>query len=180
MKKLSIRSLVLGGILVAFSVVLSRFTSIRFSIGGVENVRFGLGTLPIMLSGILFGPLMGAVVGILADILGMLVSSMGTFMPQFTFVSMLYGFIPPLLVFPFQYSLFQTKVTYRLRVYLGIILGQLIPQWLFLPYFQLTLFKTPYTVSLPPRLVTVPIQIVACILILPMLLRYVNDYSKGK
>jgi ECF transporter S component (folate family) len=180
MKKLNVRNLATCGLLIAFSVVLSRFASFRFAIGGVENIRFGLGTLPIMLSGILFGPIFGGLVGICADLLGMVVSPMGAYMPQFTFVSMLYGVIPPLFCFPFQFSSYKTQMSYRLRVYFGIFLGQAIPQLLFLPYFQLILFKVPYTLSFIPRLITVPIQFLVSLLVFSFLLRVFKESISGR
>lgn len=175
MKKFSIRTLAICGVLVAFSIVLSRFASFRFSFGGVENIRFGLGTLPIMLAGIMYGPLLGGMVGIIADLAGFFISHMGAYMPHFTFVSMMYGFIPPLFCFPFQLNLYRNRLSYRLRVYLGIFLGQVIPQLLFLPYYQLILFKTPYTVSFIPRLFTVPIQFLICTLVITSLLRVLKE-----
>lgn len=159
------------GLLIGFSVVLGRFASFRISFAGVENIRFGLGTLPIVLAGILFGPLWGALVGIFADIIGFFASPMGAFMPQFTFVSMLYGFIPPLLCYPFRLKTYKTKLSYRLRVYIGVLLGQIIPQWIFLPYFQHILFKVPYPVSLYPRFITVPIQTLISLLLISFLIR---------
>jgi riboflavin transporter len=178
--KINIRILAICGLLIAFSVILSRFASFRLSFAGIENIRFGLGTLPIMLAGILFGPLIGGLVGIVSDIIGFMASPMGAYMPHFTFVSMLYGFIPALFCFPFRFVSFQTRFIYRLRVYVGVFLGQVIPQLLFLPYFQYILFKVPFTVSFYPRLITVPIQFLVSLLVLSFLLRVIKESFLGR
>jgi len=180
MKKINVRMITVCALMIAFSVVLTRFASFRFSFGGIENFRLGIGTLPIMLAGILFGPIVGGLVGIASDLLGMLVSPMGPFMVHFTFVSMLYGFIPPLFCFPFQYANYKAQLTYRMRVYLGILLGQVIPQMLFIPYFQLTLFKIPYSVSLTPKFFTVPIQFLAISLLISVLIKPLIEIKSGK
>jgi riboflavin transporter len=178
--KINIRILASCGLLIAFSVIFSRFASFRLSFAGIENIRFGLGTLPIILAGILFGPLMGGLVGIISDLIGFMASPMGAYMPHFTFVSMLYGFIPPLFCFPFQFVSFQTKLIYRFRVYIGVFLGQVIPQLLFLPYFQHILFKVPYSVSFFPRLFTVSVQFLLCLLVLSFLLRIFKKSLLGR
>lgn len=172
---MNVRLITICGVLIAFSIVLSRFASFRLTIAGVENIRFGLGTLPIMLAGILFGPLIGGLVGIISDVLGFVISPKGIYMPQFTFVSMMYGFFPGLFCFPFQIKAFQTKFVYRLRVYVGILLGQIIPQWLFLPYYLHILFQIPYKLSLFPRLITTSIQFLICLLLLTALLKIVKE-----
>ncbi|MEI6157806.1 MAG: folate family ECF transporter S component, partial [Atribacterota bacterium] len=92
--KAETRSVVLQGLLIALGVILTRFASIRVSIGGIEGIRIGVGTLPIMMAGILMGPLSGSLVGCLVDIIGYALNPMGPYMPHFTLTAALYGFIP--------------------------------------------------------------------------------------
>ena len=61
----SVRTLVMLALLVAMSIVFSRVLSISTGF-----VRFNLGSLPVLLAGILFGPWAGFVVGMVADIIG--------------------------------------------------------------------------------------------------------------
>lgn len=89
-KQFSTKILVSSAILAAISIVLTR----AFSIMLTENLRIGLGTLPIMLSGFMFGPFAGAITGIVADIVGVMINPMGTFHFGFTLSSMLQGLIP--------------------------------------------------------------------------------------
>ena len=81
-------------LLVALSIILARFLSLRISIGGVEGIRIGFSDFPLILTGILFGPWWGALAGITADIIGYLLSPMGPYMPHFTLTSGLKGFLP--------------------------------------------------------------------------------------
>ena len=61
----SVRILTTMALLIAMSIVFSRVLSISTGF-----VRFNLGSLPVLLAGILFGPWAGFVVGMLADIIG--------------------------------------------------------------------------------------------------------------
>ncbi len=156
-----IQKLVYCGILIALSIILSRFASIRFAFGGVENIRVGFGAFPILIAGVLFGPLYGAVVGIVADIGGFMISPIGAYMPHFTLVSAMYGFIPGLAMYlPFLKNLTLMEA-FRIRFITGVVLSQLITQWTLLPWFLFLVFEIPFQVSLIPRYFTAPIQIVA-------------------
>jgi len=88
MKKFNIRTLSTLSMLIAISIILSRFLSFYLT----ESLRVSLEYFPIILSGIIFGPIAGAVVGGLSDFLGSSLFS-GT------------GFFPPLIVGPIMAGL---------------------------------------------------------------------------
>ncbi len=67
--KNSVRTLTLLALLIAMSIVFSRVLSISTGF-----VRFNLGSLPVLLAAIFFGPGAGFVVGALADMIGGLLS----------------------------------------------------------------------------------------------------------
>ena len=83
-QKFDIRTIVKAGFLVAISVVMTRFAYIMLPIGGVQGLRISFGELPIMLSGFLFGPVVGGITGIAADLIGVLVNPQGAYFPGFT------------------------------------------------------------------------------------------------
>ena len=64
----SIRVLAMSAVLVAMSIVCGKY--LAFGFGNV--LRFSFENLPILLSGMLFGPLVGAAVGVVADLVGCL------------------------------------------------------------------------------------------------------------
>ncbi len=83
-----VRALVSCAMLTALSVVLTRLLPIQIG----EAMRFNLGTIPIMLAGMVFGPVYGFVVGVLADVIGYLINSMGGgFLITITFCTGLMG-----------------------------------------------------------------------------------------
>ncbi len=84
----STKSLVLMALLVAVQVVLSRFASIT-----AWNVKIGFGFIPIMIGGILLGPLGGGTIGLVSDLIGSILFPSGAFFPGFTLTAFLTGVI---------------------------------------------------------------------------------------
>ena len=68
--KLSARTAANMGLLTAVSIVLTRVFGVMVPIAGVGALRLSFGEIPIMLTGVLFGPLPGALTGIAADVVG--------------------------------------------------------------------------------------------------------------
>lgn len=83
---LTTRTLAYCALLAALSVVLARL----FGMMPDESSRFSIEAVPIFLSGLLFGPLPGALVGFTADFVGCLFSAFG-YNPIFCIPPMLYG-----------------------------------------------------------------------------------------
>lgn len=156
MQKFSTRNITYLGLLIALNVILTRTLSIRIGGGGTEVVRIGFGSLPIIFAGIVFGPVAGGIVGAIGDLIGMFLSPMGAFMPQFTLVAALTGVIPALLIQAFRDK--KAKTSYW-KLFLAIALGQTITSIFMTPYFMNTLFSIPYVTTVPGRVVTQAIQV---------------------
>lgn len=90
---LGTKTIVTLALLAALSIVLTRLLAVT-----VGTYRFSIGNMPIVLSGILFGPLAGALTGFVADFLG--ASMLGTgWTPQLMVTPILMGLIPGVLRF---------------------------------------------------------------------------------
>ena len=146
------RPIAITGLLVALSVLLTRFASFRLAIGGIEGIRVGIGSLPNMMAGILLGPWYGFLAGAFADILGMILSPMGGYMPHFTLTAALTGAIPGIVFHtlnrgtkPQEPSLFHLGMSVACAV--GIV------SWGLTPYFLNSLFGHDYRVIMPVRIV---------------------------
>lgn len=90
-KTLTVKIIVTLALLAALSIVLTRI--LAFTAG---PYRFSIGNMPIVLSGILFGPLAGALTGFVADFIGANFLSLG-WSPQLAPTPILMGLIPGLL-----------------------------------------------------------------------------------
>lgn len=162
--------------MIALSVLLSRFFSFRIPLGGVDAIRIGFGGLPIILAGIYYGPLAGGIVGAIADIVGYIISPMGAYLPHFTFVSFLTGFIPGLIV---SHIIKDSKNYWGLV--LAIAIGQGITTLLLIPYFLYSLFGQPFLFNFIPRLISFPLQVPIFAYFLRTLLSYLPvNYARDK
>ncbi len=79
--------LVLMAMFVAVQIILSRFLSIN-----LWNLKIGFSFIPIVLAGILLGPLSAGLVGLVADVLGATLFPIGAFLPRFSLTSFITAF----------------------------------------------------------------------------------------
>lgn len=176
---LPIRVMIAAAFLTALSIVLTRFLSV-ITIGGAP-VRVGLGVIPIIVAGLYLGPIAGAMTGLLADLIGVLINPMGTFHPGFTLDSVLRGLIPGLLVLLFsRLPLYKTK---KWGNYVVIVLAWLavtVCVSIFMTPIWLSGFSgAPYWLTLWGRLPIV-LMIGVAHLVLLLLLAPVLELSIGK
>ncbi len=91
--KFSTKVLISLALLTAISIILARFCVIWIT----PSLRISFGNIPIVLAGLLFGPVGGALVGLVSDVLGSaFLSGLGWF-PPITAAAVLMGLIPGLL-----------------------------------------------------------------------------------
>ncbi len=166
--------LALLGFMIALSVVLSRFGSVRIAIGGVEGIRVGFGSFPLIFLGVFLGPIEGAIGGALADIIGYIVSPMGPYMPHFTFTSALRGFVPGITVMIFK------NISFTWKVAIALIASTIVPEITLLPYFLYILFGIPWKVVLVSKLIGSGIQFPVYLLLFNILHKRVPLVRKLK
>jgi len=152
--KISSHKITTIGLLIALSIILTRIASLRIAIGGVEGIRIGLGRLPIILGGIIFGPLAGGLIGAFSDLLGYFINPIGAYMPHFTLTSALTGIIPATILI-----LMKKEESNIFELGIAITIGQIITSIILIPYFLHILFGLPWKVLMLPRMVAEPIHI---------------------
>lgn len=84
------RTLVMLGLLAALSVVLERLLAIM----PTENIRIAFGNLPIILAGLLFGPVAGGITGLVADFIGTALFSPWPWYPPLALTPVIMGVVP--------------------------------------------------------------------------------------
>lgn len=89
-------TLVVCGLLTALGVILGGLLSIPAVPFGSYSLKIGFGVLPVILSGVLFGPAYGGIVGALTDLIQALLFPKGAYMPWFTVVGTFFGLVPGL------------------------------------------------------------------------------------
>lgn len=108
-KKFTALTVVRAGLFIAMSLVLKVIFEIYIPLAGMPALRINFASVPIMLSGIILGPVMGICTGAAADIINFIVKPGGPFFPGFTLVSALSGMIPGII---FKYM--KKEINYNL------------------------------------------------------------------
>ncbi|MBN2540254.1 MAG: folate family ECF transporter S component [Bacilli bacterium] len=98
MRNQHLRNLIFTGLMVAIGIILNQFVSIYYP-PSTTIIKFGIGYLPIILVGLLFGPIYGVLSAVAFDLIGYAIWGVNTgpFYFGFTFNAMLYGFVPGLI-----------------------------------------------------------------------------------
>lgn len=168
-RKIATRELVFMALLISLNIVLTRIASIRISMGGVEGIRIGFGGFPVILGGIMFGPVAGGIVGAMGDVLGYYINPMGPYMPHFTLTAALTGMIPALVLGPVK-----RQVPNFWQLLLAIGIGQTISSVILVPYFLQLLFKIPMVATLPAKILGQAIHVPVYALFAEVLLKRIN------
>ncbi len=155
MQKGTTKNIAYFGLLIALNVILTRVGSIRIGGGGTEIVRIGFGGYPVIFAGIVFGPLGGGVVGAIGDLIGMIISPMGPYMPHFTLSAALTGVIPGLIMLMFKDTKSRTSFW---KLLLAIAIGQITTSVFMTPYFMERLFSISMVTTVPGRLLPKPFK----------------------
>lgn len=143
MKKINTKTLVLISLFAAASIVLARF----FVIWLTNSARISFGNIPIILAGLLFGPLAGAFTGAVADIMGAALFSPLGWYPPITLPVILTGIIPALLK-PILLKKLTLVRIYGIIIVSNIITGIGLTTWLLsglygTGYFELLPIRVP-------------------------------------
>lgn len=153
-------TMVKAGLLTALSIVLTRFFSFILPVAGLPTIRIGFGSIPIAVSGILFGPLAGAGTGFAADILGVLVNSQGAFHPGFSLSSTLQGAIPGLIFMFFRRENGSKDLITVRRVFIQELVTTLIVALGLNTLWLSQMFGKGFFILLPGRLLSSAINLV--------------------
>jgi len=167
--KLNTSVLVKLALLVAISILLTRFASFRLMIGPVEGVRLGFGVFPVVFAGLMFGPLAGCMVGVVADLAGYFIDPVktGAFLPQLTVVAGLHGIIPPLVASVFGAKRRNSLMAVTTAVGIDAFLATLV----MVPIIIQMAFGIPYIIALPARLISFAIQTPLYVMVMMIMLK---------
>ena len=87
MNKITTKDLVMMSLLVAITIILSRFLSISTPI-----IKIGFSFVPLTIAGILYGPKYTMIIAVIADLIGVTLIT-GDFFPGFTVTTALVGLL---------------------------------------------------------------------------------------
>lgn len=154
----SIRLMTRLALLIALNIILTRVFSIRIPVGGVEGLRIGFGSLPVVFAGIFMGPLAGGIVGTIGDLIGYFINPIGAYLPHFTLTSALRGIIPGLIILLVSKTRREVGI---LPIFVAVGVTLVLVDIFMVPYFIETLFGLSRVVTVPPRIIQQAIAIPA-------------------
>ncbi len=137
------KKIVIMSLLAAISIILTRFFS--FMIG--ETIRISFGYIPLMISGIFFGPIGGALTGIVSDLVGITIRLDGGFFPGFTLSYALVGAIPGV-IFSFKQN---SQLLFKILV--SVISVEIIVSLLLNTYWLNLMYGAGFWATLPTRVI---------------------------
>jgi ECF transporter S component (folate family) len=156
-------TLVKAGLLAAISIVLTRVFSIMIPLGGIPALRLGFGSLPIMIAGLLFGPIVGGLTGVVADLIGVMLNPMGgSFFPGFTLSAAMNGILAGLLFQTFK--IHKKKLNYNIANAIVILMFLLIVIGIMVVYGVITFENGKPVYSEPVALFVISIAFIMSII----------------
>ena len=151
-KKISVQMLTTMALLIALMVVLTRVAGIN-----TQFFRISFTFVPMLISGMLFGPFWTGIAAVIADLAGMAIFSAGTpFFPGFTLNAFLTGLI-------YGYFFYKKDITWKNAI-LATVVTSLIIHLCLTPIWLMIMYKVPLNswIIWAPRLtkevVMVPVQ----------------------
>lgn len=142
-KKISVNSMVKASMLTGLSIILSRY----FGLFITPTMKFSFGSLPLMMAGMMLGPVHGGLAGLVADLIGVMINAGGVPHLGFTLRSILTGMVPGFI------SAYCRKKGYSLKVEVLLIVIFVfgINHMFLTPLWLSQLYGTPYLVLLATR-----------------------------
>lgn len=144
------RETVLMGLLIALDVVTASFLTVR-----TPFLKIGTSFIPVSLTGLLFGPLLGGIGAGMADIVQYLLFPSGAYIPGITLNSFLAGAVYGFLLYRKNPSIWRTFLAAAISQL--VISGVLTTLWLYLAAPGKT-FIALFTMRIVKCLLMVPIE----------------------
>lgn len=165
MKNKTVEKLVILAMLLALTIVLSRFLSIS-----AYNIKIGFSFIPIVICAYLYGPIYAAGLAGIADFLGAILFPIGTYFPGFTITAMLSAAV---------FGLFLKNKYTTTRLIIMVLINQLVNGLVINTMFISVLYGGDYyalmLTRIPQYLIMIPVQFI----MVKVILKYFET-RKGK
>ena len=117
-KLFTTRNLVMMAALIAMQIILARFLSIQVS----DTLRISFESIPVILAGMWLGPIPGAIVAVVADFLGTILSGYGTWFPPLVLGPLSVGILSGLSTkYLFRSPLAETRDTWKVAAIVIVV-----------------------------------------------------------
>ena len=169
----SVNTMVKAAFLIGISIVLTRIGSIMI----LPTIRAGFGEVPLVISGYLFGPVIGGISGLVADLIGFIINPQGPYHPGFTLSSILWGVIPGITNIYFKKLGRKENLYSFIKVLITITICIVIISLGLDTYFLSKLYGKGFIILLPGRALTALINIPLQSYIITLLMKYLKPFA---
>ncbi|MBO4831845.1 MAG: folate family ECF transporter S component [Oscillospiraceae bacterium] len=163
--KFDTKTLAVMGVLIALEVVIAHFVTFR----PTQTIKLSLDFLPIVIAGIMFGPVPAMIIGMLADILGAFIFPVGPYFPGFTLTAALTGLL---------YGFLLHRNQSMLRIIIAVAVQQWILSLLLNTFWLKILYGMPYVPTLVTRLPQTAILTAVQLIFIPIIVKVINQIRK--
>ncbi len=157
--------LVLMAMFAAVQIVLSRFLSIN-----LWNLKIGFSFIPVVIAGILLGPVSAGLVGLVSDVIGATLFPIGTFFPGFSLTSFITSF---------GYGFFLYKNQSMKNIVAAVLFSEIVGTIFLNTLWISMLYGTPFVAVLIPRIAQAVGMSVVKILCIRVMVKYVPQMKKA-
>ena len=164
-QKISTKMLAVMGVLIALEVVIAHFVTFR----PTQTIKLSLDFIPIVIAGVMFGPVPAMIIGILADILGAFIFPVGPYFPGFTVTAALTGLL--------YGSLLHDKQT-MVRIVIAVLIQQWVLSLILNTYWLKVLYGMPYVPTLVGRLPQTGILTAVQLIFIPIIVKVIHEIGK--
>ncbi len=169
---LSAKDICVLALLIALSVLLAVYGTIRIGAG----IKISLKFIAVFITAALYGPLWGGAVAALSDVIAFIINPVGgMFLPQITIVEFLYGFTYGLVFFNMgSWHGFKTM----LKIVLCVIFQIGLLNLCLTSYFLMPLMKMEFKALVVMRSVSALINMASQLVVLAFISKYISSFRK--
>ena len=164
-QKISTKMLAVMGVLIALEVVISHFVTFR----PTQTMKLSLDFLPIVIAGVMFGPVPAMIIGMLADVLGAFIFPVGPYFPGFTVTAALTGLV---------YGLLLHKDQSMIRIVIAVAIQQWVLSLLLNTFWLKVLYGMPYIPTLVGRIPQTAILTAVQLILIPIIVKVIHEIGK--
>lgn len=169
-----LKKIILSALLLALTIVLSRFLSINTPL-----LVIGFSFVPVGIAGFLLGPKYASIISGLSDLIGALLFPFGTFFIGFTISAIVKGLIYGLILYKDELNNKQLIIRLVIACSLVILIPDMIMNAIWLVIMYDKAFIAVLSARIIPELIMLPIQIITLFAIInairPVIKKYLLD-----
>lgn len=172
-KKLSTRDLCYMSMLVAITLMLSAISG-YLRIG--DAIKFNISFISVYVGAALYGPLAGGIIAAMADIISFLINPTGAFIPVFTIMEFVNGFLFGIFLYKISDNKRRLPTLFLLTLICTLL--QFCVNMFWRTYELSTLYKSPFWVLFGTRLPGNIVMIICKVAVIMLLEPYMSSFYR--